>query len=61
MIRLKRFLSLLGFCLALAGVVLENRQVVWGAIGTLVAALALRVYLRHASHRENPAPPRETR
>jgi Zn-dependent protease with chaperone function len=35
-----------GFALAVAGVVLEDRRIVWLAIAALAAAFLLRVYLR---------------
>jgi ABC-type branched-subunit amino acid transport system permease subunit len=35
-----------GFALAVAGVVLEDRRIVWAAIATLALAFLLRIYLR---------------
>ncbi len=59
MIRLKLFLAVLGFCLALAGVVLDNRPLVWAAMAVLAAALAIRLYLGRVAKRGASATPRE--
>jgi Flp pilus assembly protein TadB len=58
MTRLKWFLAVLGFSLALAGVVLDNRPLVWAAMAVLAAALALRLYLKRAADRDASATPR---
>jgi len=44
--RLKLFLAVLGFLLALAGVTLDNRLLVWAAIALLAVAVGLRSWLR---------------
>jgi hypothetical protein len=44
--RLKLFLSLLGLTLAVAGVALDNRPLVWIAMALLATALAVRLWLR---------------
>jgi len=54
--RAKLFLALLGFLLAVIGVALDHRPLVWAAISVLAAALALRLYLRRRDRRE-PSPP----
>lgn len=60
MTRIKLFLAVLGFCLALAGVVLENRPLVWTAMAVLAAALAIRLYLERAGGRDSAATRRDT-
>ena len=45
MIRAKLFLAVLGFCLAAAGVALDNRLLVWAAMVVLATAMALRLWL----------------
>ena len=44
--RARLFSAILGFLLALAGVVLNNRLLVWSAMAVLAVALALRLWLR---------------
>ena len=44
--RLKLFLAALGFTLAAAGVALDQRSLVWGAMVALVGALAIRLWER---------------
>lgn len=44
--RAKLFLALLGFFLAVAGVALENKPLVWAAMAVLAAALILRFWLK---------------
>ncbi len=44
--RLKTALIAVGFPLAAAGVLLNDRRVVWAAIVALTIALGLRLYLR---------------
>jgi Flp pilus assembly protein TadB len=58
--RIKLFLAVLGFCLALAGVVLENRPLVWAAMAVLAAALAVRLYLKRVGGRDSAATRRDT-
>jgi hypothetical protein len=41
--RLRRWLAVAGFAWALAGVVVEDRRIVWVAIGILAIALVLRL------------------
>ncbi|HEY7683956.1 MAG TPA: hypothetical protein VH879_15015 [Gemmatimonadales bacterium] len=52
--RLKLFLAVLGFTLALAGIALDQRPVVWAAIIVLAAALALRLWERRRSTGASP-------
>ena len=61
--RVKVALAVFGFCLAVGGVVLDYRPLVWTAIVSLAAALALRLYLRRDTmntRSEEPASPRDT-
>ncbi len=44
--RAKLFLALLGFLLAVVGVALENKPLVWAAMAVLAAALVLRLCLK---------------
>jgi hypothetical protein len=44
--RLKLFLAALGFTLAAAGVALDQRPLVWGAMVGLGGALAIRLWER---------------
>jgi Flp pilus assembly protein TadB len=44
--RARLFSAVLGFLLALAGVVLDNRLLVWSAMAVLAVALGLRLWLR---------------
>ena len=44
--RVRVFSALLGFLLALAGIALENRMLVWAAMVVLAVALALRLRAR---------------
>ncbi|HXG44239.1 MAG TPA: hypothetical protein VNJ71_05695 [Gemmatimonadales bacterium] len=60
MTRIKLFLAVLGFCLALAAVVLENRPLVWAAMAVLAAALAVRLYLKRVGGRDSAATRRDT-
>ncbi len=46
MMRLKVFLAVLGFLLAAAGVVLDQRPLVWAAMAILALSLAFRLWLR---------------
>ena len=50
MSRLRMVLAGVGFPLAAAGVLLDDRRLVWGAIVTLGLALGLRLY----AHRSRP-------
>lgn len=50
--RARLFSAVLGFVLALTGVVLDNRLLVWAAMVVLAVALALRLWLR----RREPPP-----
>lgn len=51
--RVRFFSALLGFLLAVAGIALENRLLVWAAMVVLAVALALRL---RARKRESPPP-----
>ena len=44
--RAKLFIALLGFLLAIGGIALDNRYLVWAAMALLGASLALRLFLR---------------
>lgn len=44
--RARLFVALLGFLLAIGGIALDNRELIWAAMALLVASLALRLYLR---------------
>jgi hypothetical protein len=44
--QVKHFAALLGFVLALAGMALGRRGLVWAAIACLVVSFLVRVYLR---------------
>ena len=44
--RLKLVLAALGFTLAAAGVTLDHRPLIWGALAALVGALAVRLWER---------------
>lgn len=46
MIRARIFVALLGFLLALAGIYLDNRPLIWASMVVLAAALALRLWSR---------------
>lgn len=50
MSRLRMALAGVGFPLAAAGVLLDDRRLVWGAMVTLGLALGLRLY----AHRSRP-------
>ena len=50
--RAKLFLALLGFLLAVAGVALGNKPLVWAAMAVLAAALIVRLW-----HWRKAAPP----
>jgi len=52
--RARLFSAVLGFLLALGGVVLENRLLVWAAMVSLAVALALR--LRDRGRRPDSGP-----
>jgi hypothetical protein len=47
--RIRLAFVVLGFCLALGGIVLDNRPLTLAAMVSLIAALALRLYLRRRS------------
>lgn len=51
--RIRLAFVVLGFCLALGGVVLDNRPLTWAAMASLIAALALRLYLRRIASDQN--------
>lgn len=51
--KVRIFSSLLGFLLALAGIALDNRPLVWAAMVVLAVALALRL---HARRQQSPPP-----
>lgn len=54
--RLKLYFAILGFVLAAAGVLLDDRRVIWLAMGVLLLALILRLWLdRRSSRSNNPA------
>jgi hypothetical protein len=53
--RLKLFLAALGFTLAAAGMALDQRPLVWGAMAGLAGALAIRLWERR--NRETPTAP----
>jgi nicotinamide riboside transporter PnuC len=44
--RFKLVLAVVGFCLAVAAVLLDNRLLVWAAIASLLGSFAIRLYLR---------------
>jgi hypothetical protein len=46
MSRLRLVLAVGGFLLAVAGVLLDDKRLVWGAIGAVGLALGLRLLLR---------------
>ena len=48
MSRLRMVLAAVGFPLAAAGVLLDDTRLVWGAIGVLGLALALRLVARRS-------------
>jgi hypothetical protein len=54
--RARLFSALLGFLLALVGVVLENRPLVWAAMVALAVALALRLRDRGQRPASGPGP-----
>jgi len=56
--RLKLFLAALGFTLAAAGVALDQRPLVWGAMAGLGGALAIRLWERrnHGMRAGSPGP-----
>jgi hypothetical protein len=49
--RARLFSAILGFLLALAGIVLDNRLLVWSAMVVLAVALAMRLWLRRREAR----------
>jgi len=49
--RLKQVLGILGLTAALAGIALENRWLVWLAIGLLGASIVLRMMLSSRARR----------
>lgn len=53
MMRLKVFLAVLGFLLAAAGVVLDQRPLVWAAMAILALSLAFRLWLRRHLSRDS--------
>jgi Flp pilus assembly protein TadB len=53
--RAKVFLSLVGFLLGATGVALDYRPLVWAAMAVLVAALALRLWLKRDERRSRGA------
>ena len=53
MMRLKMFLAVLGFLLAAAGVVLDQRPLVWTAMAILALSLAFRLWLRRSLSRDS--------
>ncbi len=54
MIKARIFVALLGFLLAVAGIYLDNRQLIWAAMALLGVTLALRYW-----GKQRPAPPPE--
>jgi hypothetical protein len=52
--RARLFSALLGFMLALAGIVTENRMLVWAAMVALAVALAIRLWSRRRGPRGGP-------
>jgi hypothetical protein len=60
--RAKLYFALVGFILAVAGVSLDNRPLVWTATAALAVALGLRLWLKRAEASppaESPAPDEE--
>jgi hypothetical protein len=56
--RVRLVCAVAGFALAVAGVVLEDRRIVWAAIAALAVAFLLRVHLRRrAQDAEDAARP----
>lgn len=55
MSRARFFLTLLGFLLAIGGVALDNRPLVWTAMAVLAGALALRLWARRQTDRGREA------
>jgi Flp pilus assembly protein TadB len=49
--RVRVYSATLGFLLAVAGVVLDNRLLVWAAMVVLAVALGLRLWLRRRDSR----------
>lgn len=56
MSRVRLFTLVLGCLLALSGLALENRRLVWAAIAVLAAALALRLHARWQQSRPPSEP-----
>jgi hypothetical protein len=50
MTRVRIFSVVLGMCLALAGVLLDNRLLVWAAMVVLATALGLRWWQKRRKH-----------
>jgi hypothetical protein len=48
-------LAIAGFVTAVVGVVLENRQVAWGAIALLIGSLICRILIRKRENRDTLA------
>ena len=55
MSRARFFLAVLGFLLAIGGVALDNRPLVWAAMAVLAGALALRLWARRQADRGGEA------
>jgi hypothetical protein len=53
--RARIFSALVGFTLAVAGLVTENRMLVWAAMVALAAALAIRFWSRRSGGGSPPA------
>jgi len=54
--KVRIFSSLVGFLLALAGIALDNRPLVWAALVVLAVALALRLHARRRQSRPPSEP-----
>ena len=52
MIQLKQVAGILGLIVALAGIVLENRLVIWVAMGLLGLSILLRILIRRRNRVE---------
>ncbi len=55
--RVKQYLGLLGILVAVAGVALESRWVVWGAVGMLAASVVIRLIAGRRRHPADDAAP----
>jgi nicotinamide riboside transporter PnuC len=52
--RFKLALAVIGFCLAVAAVLLDSRLLVWAAVASLAGSFVLRFYMRRKTMDPKP-------